>query len=898
METLKKDGENKKEFNDSGVQDVGKQAEHEERPAELLDLSDDVLLCILKYCSPRDLKALGFTCPRLGRLIRDRTLWTRVDARCQRTGRARLRWLLAHALGANTVELKLQGYALAARGCLGHVNRKRKEVEDEKAMRERQQESKQPAASTSEPGKSQDAPAQGVQESDPIARLQRLYAQSRCIGTPTWPEDGPTEVDPEDVVLLDGSCPGPQFTLTPCMLRQIRLHCSLSSLALEYCNINCNTTGINHFPPTLKRLSLKGAKCYNLPLDKSFLFNIQDYLPEIEYLDLSECEWLEPASLLPLSKVANLKHLIMRDCYRLSEFVAYASLATRYGFRKLEILDVRGSPVADSEVSAFGWLPALQELYISPAPRAPPHPRDHSHYRDEPLPPHSELEAWEMEEPEHFKIKPQTIDPPKPRADMTPEELEQLREYENNLCLHGLEYNLCTEGAWHNRQTTPQKRQADSEEKTQEESPTTTREPSSIPARVIEVSLRGGQAIRNARVLPHVHVHHSRYLREQFDEPESPNPPKQVKFTIDQKPGCSNAANTEKSPEVRFPQNRFLIPIERPCTKANCINAPSNEEGGKVKTNESESQDTGLKRKLEDPTPGCSKDVATNTPFYDEAGPSKKVKTEEAGPSKPDEKPGCSKDVTKDEVPSKSQENTDEAGPSVRPKNPDDDKSNDDCNNTTDHAKGCKCKTSYKYEYVRFRQNMEPVIVRRDPAEVDREEREREVDENREVRPRAHVLYVNVGQQLHTVYRLSIHNEPPIFYSFAGNSHLRFRPNVGNIFYTPPTPHLDATSLVSDSAVRRFGRADVDDVNVVHIGPRIGAGEPGSRPNRSSLRILSITGFRNITDRSLVHLATAAPDLRVIDFSETRVTAQGVENFKSLRPDCEVTFSEYVEREE
>jgi hypothetical protein len=41
-------------------------------------------------------------------------------------------------------------------------------------------------------------------------------------------------------------------------------------------------TGINHFPTTLKKLSLRGAKCYNLPLDKSFLFNIQDYLPELE----------------------------------------------------------------------------------------------------------------------------------------------------------------------------------------------------------------------------------------------------------------------------------------------------------------------------------------------------------------------------------------------------------------------------------------------------------------------------------------------------------------------------------------------------------------------------------------------------------------------------------------
>jgi hypothetical protein len=54
-------------------------------------------------------------------------------------------------------------------------------------------------------------------------------------------------------------------------------------------------------------------------------------------LDLSECEWLEPAAFLPLSKVSKLTHLILKDCYRLTEFVAYASLATRYGFRKLKV---------------------------------------------------------------------------------------------------------------------------------------------------------------------------------------------------------------------------------------------------------------------------------------------------------------------------------------------------------------------------------------------------------------------------------------------------------------------------------------------------------------------------------------------------------------------------------
>jgi hypothetical protein len=63
----------------------------------------------------------------------------------------------------------------------------------------------------------------------------------RYSGSPSWPDDNPADVNPDEVVLMDGSCPGPQFTLTQCMLRQLRAQCSLTSLALQYCNLNCNT---------------------------------------------------------------------------------------------------------------------------------------------------------------------------------------------------------------------------------------------------------------------------------------------------------------------------------------------------------------------------------------------------------------------------------------------------------------------------------------------------------------------------------------------------------------------------------------------------------------------------------------------------------------------------------
>ncbi|CAG9790490.1 unnamed protein product [Diatraea saccharalis] len=829
--------------------------------------------------------------------------------------------------------------------------------------------------------------------------LVREEGSDLYSGILSWPEEGPAEVDPEDVVLLDGSCPGPQFTLTQCMLRQLRSQCSLTSLALQYCNINCNTTGINHFPPTLKKLSLRGSKCYNLPLDKSFLFNIQDYLPQLEYLDLSECEWLEPASFLPLSKVNKLTHLILRDCHRMAEFVAYASLATRYGFRQLELLDVRGSPLGDSEVSALGWLPALQQLYLSPARLPPPAPPHHSHCRDERLPPHKELQPWEIQEPEYFQIKPQIVEPIDTRATTSIEDIEehieQLRNYENNICLHGLEYNLCMEGI---RCST--RKRADQSVKNEKH----TAQPSTSSKDIIEVSLRP-----NANTKDNAQNAKPSTSKSSFKNflPPNVNPRDVIEVTLRPSTSANTNASSDqsKSQSDSQPSSSFKSNIQitsRASTSS--ISSPQPSTSSKIETGlfseastssesnshnftqESNSSNIGLRNASQS---SSSSEAQNSFPRHSISGdvieitlrPSTSSSNDTQNPTtldkiaknvkrkSPQSGVGCKKSRGNSSEPPKdkaqSNDERDEPGPSLKRVLIDDqhiwpnykkaevpskksklkdeppkenrnseDSSDDDVplkklckNNVNEGASTSKSSAETpkvpkadtnqkkKFEYVRFRQNMDPVIVRRDADEVeaeerarenrDREMREREARErenpdyqNREARPRAHVLYVNVGQQLHTVYRLSIHNEPPIFYSFARNSHLRFRPNVGNVFYTPPTPRLDATSLVTDSAVRRFGKADVDDINIVNIGPFRPGGERGARPNKSNLRVLSITGFKNITNRSLEHLATAAPHLRSIDFSESGVTAAGVENFKSLRPDCEVIFSEYVERDE
>ncbi|XP_063545158.1 uncharacterized protein LOC134753257 isoform X2 [Cydia strobilella] len=709
---------------------------------------------------------------------------------------------MARALHDGTRELLVSGYAREARECLGHVNQTREEIEAAKERGDKDNGKTEDNNNQTDERRDRFA-AQRVIEVPALGPNAQLYIDDPRSESPeafAWPR-------PSDPIISDSTCPGPQFTLTPSSLRQLTDTCpTLTSLALEYCNINCNCTSISMFPPTLKKLSLRGSKCYNLPLDRSFLFKIQDSLPDLESLDVSECEWMEPATLLPLSKLPILKHLYARDCLRLTEFVAYASLATRYGFTKLQSLDLRGSPVGDSEVSALGWLASLSHLWLSPALAAPPPPQ-HSHHKRDCLPAvtTSPQDQWEEQEPEYFKIKEPDYDDTN-----TPEKCSDENNHTWHAKLNGTSSDFSSS------------------------LPTVL----SSPTMIINASpLRPGSSPRSNPPRPSTGsrpgtsndsptIINASPMRTN-DSPRASNSssPTMIIHASPTRPGSSNLRSTisclSMSPNISITPRPNLSPPKTCCniiTPSSVLKSRSNSNPGPSKAQ---------KRKTSSPSPG----------------PSKRKRDDDDDSSSSDD----------DDVPLKCL---------IKP-------------NVNEGASTSK----------------EPEEQKEDDAE----EAEENGQEDEDAQPRHHVLYVNVGQRLHAVYRLSLDNEHIVSFNRNSNNH-----NTRNLFLSPPGSHLDASSLVTDSAIRRFGRADGEDINYVHIGPNgpyPGAQVPGARPDRSSLTHLSVTGFRTITDRSLDHLATSAPLLQFLDLSETNVTDAGVAAFRSLRPDCEVVYSKYEKKD-
>lgn len=143
---------------------------------------------------------------------------------------------------------------------------------------------------------------------------------------------------------------------------------------------------ISDFPATLKRLIFYGCQI-SLPRSPRLFTKIDEYLQLLEEISLEKCPWFETHDLVLFSKLPHLKRLILRGCSTLKGCVPYGSIATRFGFKSLEVgsysnsesififdkkksyfsfkyLDVRDTPISDSDIQCFNITSTLREILM------------------------------------------------------------------------------------------------------------------------------------------------------------------------------------------------------------------------------------------------------------------------------------------------------------------------------------------------------------------------------------------------------------------------------------------------------------------------------------------------------------------------------------------------------
>ncbi|XP_014213796.1 uncharacterized protein LOC106643254 [Copidosoma floridanum] len=162
-------------------------------------------------------------------------------------------------------------------------------------------------------------------------------------------------------------------------LKIINKKCTqLEDFILEEYSISREKIQITNFPTTLKKLSLQSSQLLKgniVQVEKSYLYKIDDHMPNLTTLILTNCDWLNSHSFIAISKIRNLKEVRLNSCHGLDEEIAYASLACRYGLKSLELLDLRDTFVGDSVISSFSHTSTLTEMYLEcPGDETAPHP--------------------------------------------------------------------------------------------------------------------------------------------------------------------------------------------------------------------------------------------------------------------------------------------------------------------------------------------------------------------------------------------------------------------------------------------------------------------------------------------------------------------------------------------
>ncbi|XP_069692955.1 serine-rich adhesin for platelets isoform X2 [Periplaneta americana] len=162
--------------------------------------------------------------------------------------------------------------------------------------------------------------------------------------------------------------PDPQWreeVLTPQLLEKISEKCpELETLILDEHFGSALELGLDLFPTSIRHLSMKGCVISDLDPQHSYFQMMNIMLPFIKVLVLSNCAWVSPHDFMSISKCYQLEELRMDGCPQLGECVAYTSLAARFGFHSLKILDLRNTRMGDSDVGCFNRSRNLTHLYL------------------------------------------------------------------------------------------------------------------------------------------------------------------------------------------------------------------------------------------------------------------------------------------------------------------------------------------------------------------------------------------------------------------------------------------------------------------------------------------------------------------------------------------------------
>ncbi|XP_050424852.1 uncharacterized protein LOC126835980 [Adelges cooleyi] len=172
-----------------------------------------------------------------------------------------------------------------------------------------------------------------------------------------------------NLVIRGMDIPNYDASVSDKFISHLELRCpELVSLNLHKQKIDNNEINIKYFHRGLKILKIKHTTVENIPESTSFLNGLNNSCPNLEIVKMQYNDWFMPPCLYALAKLEKLKYLSLKGCKHFKDCIPYASVTTITGFKFLETLDLRFTPISDHELVCFQRLKELKNVYLESPP--------------------------------------------------------------------------------------------------------------------------------------------------------------------------------------------------------------------------------------------------------------------------------------------------------------------------------------------------------------------------------------------------------------------------------------------------------------------------------------------------------------------------------------------------
>lgn len=123
------------------------------------------------------------------------------------------------------------------------------------------------------------------------------------------------------------------------------------------------------YPETLESFTMHHVHMRDMHEQLNFR-RIAAHMPDLHTIRIEHCPWMRVFCLHSFSRLQHLRHLSLRGCDQLQcqHLHSDSYSATRHGFRQLHTLDLRETPVGDSDIKGFSITSQLRRLYLQAPP--------------------------------------------------------------------------------------------------------------------------------------------------------------------------------------------------------------------------------------------------------------------------------------------------------------------------------------------------------------------------------------------------------------------------------------------------------------------------------------------------------------------------------------------------